>query len=63
MRAAVVCSGKSAEPCPATSTLNTNSIKTMMNAPTIIPRLFDAPPIMKAAQTKNVDFAGVIKLG
>ena len=63
IRAAVVCSGRSAEPCPATSTLNTNSIKTMMKAPTTIPRLFDVPPIMNAAQTKKVERAGDMKLG
>ena len=30
----------------------------MMNAPTTIPRLFDVPPMMKAAHTRKVERAG-----
>ena len=59
---AVTCRGRSEEPCAATKTLNTNSIRTMMKAPTTIPLLLDVPPMMKAAHTKNVERAGDMKL-
>ena len=45
----------------ATRTLNTTSINTMMNAPTTMPLLFAVPPITKAAHTRKVDFAGLMK--
>ena len=61
--AATSLSGRSELPWAATKTLNTNSIRTIIDAPMSIPLLLPTPPMMKAAHTRKVVFAGDMKEG